>query len=193
MSCAGNATSFEKLPKYCELFNILAMYLSANLAIAPCSRVAIFPRDGNAIISENCIAIAGEKMLKRSATISLVTFHSRIAQKLEMREFHESHYIYALVIFLPERSIPGRDGGTCLGDCVTYMPTLPEPRYLFPPFLYGSPVWSRLLQKNQFEKKMDAHFNNRSAQRTKRSLWVSSLHVKTINMAERRFVICSFK
>ena len=43
--------------------NILAIYLSANLAIAPCSRVAIFPRDGNAIISENCIAIAGEKLL----------------------------------------------------------------------------------------------------------------------------------
>ena len=36
-------------------FNILVIYLSANIAIASCSRVAIFPRDGNAIISENAL------------------------------------------------------------------------------------------------------------------------------------------
>ena len=62
MSCPGNATSSERLPKILQTLNILAIYLSANLAIAPCSRVAILPRDDNAIISENCIAIAYEKL-----------------------------------------------------------------------------------------------------------------------------------
>ena len=51
MSCAGSATSFEKLQKYWKLF------------IAPCSRFAIFPHDSNAVISENYIAIVGEKLL----------------------------------------------------------------------------------------------------------------------------------
>ena len=72
MSCAGNATSSEKLPKYCKL-NILSIYLSANFAIALCSRVAFFPLDGNAIISENCISIAGEKLLMYSCSLSLMT------------------------------------------------------------------------------------------------------------------------
>ena len=53
--------------------NILAIHLSASLAIAPCSRVAIFPRDGSAIISENCIAIAGEKK-NCSCSLSLIDY-----------------------------------------------------------------------------------------------------------------------
>ena len=51
-------------PVQCEhSLNILAIYLSANFVIALCSRVAILPRDDNAIISENCIGIASEKLL----------------------------------------------------------------------------------------------------------------------------------
>ena len=43
-----------------KTLNILAVYLSANFAIAPCSRDEIFLRDDNAIIAENCIAIAAK-------------------------------------------------------------------------------------------------------------------------------------
>ena len=46
MSCASNTTSL----KSCRTLNILAIYLSANFAIATCSQVANFLRDGNAII-----------------------------------------------------------------------------------------------------------------------------------------------
>ena len=62
MSCAGSATSSEKLQKDLKSLNIGAFFLSAKFARAPCSRVAIFRGDGNAIVSENCIAIAGEKV-----------------------------------------------------------------------------------------------------------------------------------
>ena len=74
MSCTGNATSSEQLPKYCKLLIFWQFTdLSASLAIAPCSRVAVFPRDSSAIISENCIAIAGEK---KNCSCSLeATFH----------------------------------------------------------------------------------------------------------------------
>ena len=51
-----------KVAEILKTLNILAIYLSANVAIAPCSRVAIFPLDCNAIIAENCIAIAGDKL-----------------------------------------------------------------------------------------------------------------------------------
>ena len=63
MSCAGNATSSEKFNLKSNLLTEKAIYLSANLAIAPCSWVAIFPCNGNAIMSEICIVIAGEKLL----------------------------------------------------------------------------------------------------------------------------------
>ena len=77
-SCAGNAISSEKLPKYCKLLN-LAIYLSTSLAIASCSRVAIFPSDVSAIISENCIAITGEK---KNCSCSLkATFHLTISMR----------------------------------------------------------------------------------------------------------------
>ena len=39
------------------MLNILASFLLANFAGIPCSQVAIFPQDGKAIISENCIEI----------------------------------------------------------------------------------------------------------------------------------------
>ena len=54
---------FETVALVLKTLNILAIYLSANFAIALCSRVAFFPCDGNAIISENFIVIAGEKLL----------------------------------------------------------------------------------------------------------------------------------
>ena len=53
-------------------------YYSGNLPVSKfcnhtvfwCSRVANFPRNGNVIISENYIAIAGEKLL-RTLTVAL--------------------------------------------------------------------------------------------------------------------------
>ena len=61
MSCAGNATTSEKLQRnYSEYsFNFS---IGKKFAGTPCTQVAIFPLDGNAIISENYNAIASEKL-----------------------------------------------------------------------------------------------------------------------------------
>ena len=51
MSCAGNATSSEKLQKYWKLWIFCQfIYRSANFPVALCSQVAIFSRGGKAII-----------------------------------------------------------------------------------------------------------------------------------------------
>ena len=57
--------TFPVAKSICEssLIIILAIYLSANFALAPCTGVTNFTRDGNAIISENYIVIVGEKVL----------------------------------------------------------------------------------------------------------------------------------
>ena len=51
----------QQLLKHCrktkKTLNILAIFLSANFAGARCSQVAIYLREGNAIISVNCITI----------------------------------------------------------------------------------------------------------------------------------------
>ena len=57
--------TFPVAKSICEssLIIILAIYLSASFALAPCTGVTNFTRDGNAIISENYIVIVGEKVL----------------------------------------------------------------------------------------------------------------------------------
>ena len=55
VSCAGNATTSEKLQKIKNSYNILTIFLSTNLA--GIATVEIFLGSGNVIFSENCIAI----------------------------------------------------------------------------------------------------------------------------------------
>ena len=56
MSFAGNATSSEKLPKYGKLL-IFWQFICQQILPShpPCCQVAIFPRDGNAIISKTAL------------------------------------------------------------------------------------------------------------------------------------------
>ena len=70
MSFTGNASPFEKLQKKNKNSECSGNDLSANLASASCSQVAIFPLDGNARIPENCIAIVSEILFLLAAAES---------------------------------------------------------------------------------------------------------------------------
>ena len=62
MSCAENAISPEKIAKNRKTLNILAIFLLANFLAYRVARLQFFPRDGNAIIFENCIVLTSEKL-----------------------------------------------------------------------------------------------------------------------------------
>ena len=51
MSCASNAASSKR----CRNIETLAIYLSANLPLHCVAVLQVFPRDGKAVIYENCI------------------------------------------------------------------------------------------------------------------------------------------
>ena len=59
------ALAMQQLLKYCrkiENSEYSCNYLSANFASTPRSQAAIFLLYGSAMISENCIAVASEKL-----------------------------------------------------------------------------------------------------------------------------------
>ena len=60
------ALVMQHLLQNCRIIEIPAfpaIFPSANFASTPCGWAAFFPRDANATISENCIAIEVEKLL----------------------------------------------------------------------------------------------------------------------------------